>query len=68
MSKTKIHVDENQVFELLTFKQTSEFLNLTDPKLRSMIFKKELPVIRIGRCLRFNKYDLIAWLSTKKSY
>lgn len=57
-----------QQIELLTFDQTSLFLNLTKSKLRSMIFKNEIPVIRIGRCLRFNKGDLAQWLCEKKNY
>jgi excisionase family DNA binding protein len=59
---------QNSSQELLTLVQTSELLNLKHSKLRSMIFKNEIPVIRIGRCLRFSKVDLTNWLTEKKNY
>lgn len=56
---------ENDLFNL---KQTCEFLNVKESKLRGMVFKNEIPVIRLGRCLRFSKTDLVQWLSQKKNY
>ena len=54
--------------EFLTMNQASEFLNLKISKLRAMVFKNEIPVIRIGKCLRFSKEDLMQWLGEKKNY
>lgn len=54
--------------ELLTLDQTCEMLNLKRSKLRSMIFKNQIPVIRIGKNLRFSREDLRYWLNGKKSY
>lgn len=54
--------------ELLTIDQTSTFLNLKLSKLRTMVFKNEIPVIRLGRCLRFSRADLAQWLGEKKNY
>lgn len=53
---------------LLNLKQTCVLLNIKESKLRTMIFKNEIPVIRIGRCLRFSKPDLNQWLTQKKNY
>lgn len=54
--------------EYLTSEEVLGLLKLTDSKLKSMIFKNEIPVIRLGRCLRFNKLDLINWIEGKKNY
>lgn len=54
--------------ELLTLDQTCEILNLKRSKLRSLVFKNQIPVIRIGKCLRFCIKDLQIWLDEKKSY
>lgn len=54
--------------QLLTLDQAGELLNLKRSKLRTMIFKNEIPVIRIGKCLRFSREDLIQWLGEKKNY
>ena len=51
--------------ELLTPEQACEFLNLKRSMLRSLVFKRNIPTIRIGRCLRFSKSDLIKWLREK---
>jgi excisionase family DNA binding protein len=54
--------------ELLTLDQTCKLLNLKMSKVRSMVFKNEIPVIRMGRCLRFSNKDLIIWLNERKQY
>lgn len=51
--------------ELLTPEQACEFLNLKRSMLRSLIFKRAIPVVRIGRCLRFSKSELVNWLREK---
>lgn len=61
------NIEEQKNDHLLTLKEISGYLNLKESKLRSMIFKREIPVIRIGRCLRFSKEDLRNWLSEKKA-
>jgi excisionase family DNA binding protein len=54
--------------ELFDINQASKFLNLKTSKLRSLIFKNQMPVIRIGKCLRFDKGDLMKWLKEMKCY
>lgn len=53
-------------FELLTLEQTSDFLNVKISKLRSMVFKRQIPVLKLGGSLRFNKEDLKKWLNEMK--
>lgn len=68
MKTLLMSMNENQNACLLTIDETSDFLNLKKSKIRSMVFKNQIPVIRLGRCLRFNRNDLVQWLSQKKSY
>lgn len=43
--------------------ELSAYLNITESFVRSLVFKKEIPVIRIGKCLRFSKVQIIDWLN-----
>lgn len=43
---------------LLTIKQAMEFLNVTQTWLRTRIFKKEIPYVKVGRLVRFRQVDL----------
>jgi excisionase family DNA binding protein len=52
--------------ELLTIPEASSYLNLTESMLRSLVFKRKIPVLRIGKCLRFSKDDLNKWVNSKK--
>jgi len=47
---------------LLSIDETSSYLNLKISKLRSMVFKKEIPFLKIGRLVRFEKSQLDQWL------
>ena len=48
--------------KLLSINEASAYLNLKVSKLRAMIFKKEVPLIKIGRLVRFSKQELDQWL------
>lgn len=51
---------------LLTFKETCEFLQIKASRLRTAIFRKEIPFIKIGRLLRFDPKDLKEWIERLK--
>ena len=54
---------EKEQTELLTVEQIASLLNLKISRVRSAIFRKELPgIFRIGRLVRGNKKDLLMWL------
>jgi len=53
--------------KLMTIEETAKYLNVKKSKLRSMVFKKEIPIIRLGRLLRFNQAEIDNWLISKKS-
>ncbi|MDP7322014.1 MAG: helix-turn-helix domain-containing protein [Bacteriovoracaceae bacterium] len=50
--------------DLMTIKETQDYLNLKESKLRSMIFKDEIPYLKIGRLIRFRKEKLDEWLTS----
>lgn len=50
----------------LTFGEFLEFLKIKASKGRSMIFKKEIPFIKIGRLIRFDREDIVQWIESKK--
>ncbi|HXB74298.1 MAG TPA: helix-turn-helix domain-containing protein [Candidatus Acidoferrales bacterium] len=43
---------------LLTPRQAGEYLGRTESAIRQLIFRKELPVVRIGRNVRLDRHDL----------
>lgn len=48
--------------ELLTFTEARRFLNVKESWLRSAIFKEEIPVVKLGRLIRFRKTDLFNYI------
>lgn len=50
--------------ELMDFGQTMKYLNIKGSKLRRLVFDKSIPVLRIGRTLRFKKESINRWLET----
>lgn len=48
--------------KFLSIQEASTYLNLKISKIRSMIFKREIPNHKIGRLVRFNKGELDSWL------
>lgn len=49
---------------LLTLTEAAALLNIKEGGLRGLIFKKQIPYIKIGRLVRFKRETLIAWLET----
>jgi excisionase family DNA binding protein len=54
--------------KLLTFSEMCKWANLKESKGRILVLKNQIPVLRIGRLLRFDQDDLIKWLEEKKNY
>lgn len=52
---------------ILTLAEACDFLKIKKSRLRTAIFKREIPFIKIGRLIRFDHEDLKAWLSKLKS-
>lgn len=52
---------------LLTIKETCDFLRIKASRLRTAIFRKEIPYLKIGRLIRFDQTDLESWLTSQKT-
>lgn len=58
-----------EIKPFLNIEEASFYLNLKVSKLRSMVFKKEIPFLKIGRLVRFEKSQLNQWLKQhRKNY
>lgn len=52
--------------KLLDIIQASETLNIKVSRLRSAVFNREIPFIKIGRLVRFDINDLHKWIEILK--
>lgn len=52
--------------KLMNVRQAADFLAMTESRVRYEIFHKRLPVIKIGRSIRFDEKDLITWVLNQK--
>lgn len=52
--------------KLLTIDEAADFLNVKVSRLRSAIFKGDIPYIKLGRLVRFDPKDLIKWIDELK--
>lgn len=55
------HIDEC----LMSVSQTAEFLNLKVSRVRNMVFKKQIPYLKVGASIRFDKEQLQNWIKAK---
>lgn len=53
--------------KLLTIKQASELLQVKISWLRSMVFRKEIPYLKLGRLIRFKHEDLTSFINRSKT-
>lgn len=53
--------------EILTLFEAANLLRLKVSRLRYLILKKEIPHLKIGRSIRFNKSELQTWIESKKA-
>lgn len=52
---------------ILTFTEACEFLKIKKSRLRTAVFRKEIPFLKIGRLIRFDLSDLKLWIEEKKT-
>lgn len=50
------------VEHLLTIEEVAAILNVKKSKLRSMIFRREIPYRKVGRLVRFRRREVELWL------
>jgi len=52
---------------LLTAKQAATYIGRSEQAIRHMIFQRDIPVVRDGRCVRIDKKDLDTWIENNKT-
>ncbi len=50
--------------ELLTIEEASHFLSVKVSRLRTAVFRKEIPFVKFGRLVRFKKNELLKWIDS----
>jgi excisionase family DNA binding protein len=53
--------------KLLTIKECAKLLHLADITLYKMVYRREIPFVKIGRSVRFSEVKINAWLQ-RNSY
>lgn len=64
MLKNKTKLFENQIVDderLLTKKELASFLNVSVKMIDRKVLLKEIPYLKIGSLVRFNKKEVLAW-------
>ena len=56
----------NTMNEYLSIAELSLLANLRPSMIRSLVFKRKIPYLKVGRLLRFDKKDILRWLEEKK--
>ncbi|MCY4643196.1 MAG: helix-turn-helix domain-containing protein [Bacteriovoracales bacterium] len=62
MKKTQFEERE----KLITIAQTSRILNVKESWVRSAVFKKTIPFIKIGHHVRFDEGELMDWIGRNR--
>lgn len=51
---------------LINLDQACLFLGLKKSRIRYLVFKRQIPFVKLGATILFNKPDLEKWLQSKK--
>ena len=51
---------------LLTIQEASTFLNVKVSRLRTAVLNRDIPFLKMGRLIRFDKTDLLKWIEVLK--
>ncbi len=52
---------------LMDIQELSKYLNIKESKVRKMVFRNEIPFIKIGRLVRFSTQRIDDWILTLDS-
>ncbi|RZF21731.1 DNA-binding protein [Halobacteriovorax vibrionivorans] len=55
---------ENSTKALLNIEEASSFLSVKVSRLRTAVFRKEIPFVKFGRLVRFKKEELLKWIDS----
>ena len=51
---------------LLTAEQAGEYIGRSEGAVRHLIFQRDIPIVRNGRCVRIDRKDLDKWIENNK--
>lgn len=52
--------------QILTLRELCELMNVKPSWLKSMVFRKKIPFIKLGKHIRFEKDEVQKWIEEKK--
>jgi excisionase family DNA binding protein len=52
---------------LLTAKQAGDYVGRSEQAIRHLIFQRDIPTVRTGRCVRIDRKDLDRWIENNKT-
>ena len=56
---------ENLAHRLLNTAELSQWLNCTQKHVRNLVFRREIPFVKVGRLVRFNVAEIQMWLQER---
>ncbi len=60
-------MNNEQKIRLHDVKSAAQFLNVKESQIRTLVFSRKIPVIHIGRLVRFDERDLIEFIERNKT-
>ena len=60
------HGQEIEDLKLLTVDELGRMLSMTKGSLYNLVYTRQIPFLKIGKRLRFNREDILKWLDEKK--
>ena len=60
-------MDNEPKIKLHDVKSAAQFLTVKESQIRSLVFARKIPVVHIGRLVRFDERDLIEFLEQNKT-
>ena len=60
-------MDNEPKIKLHDIKSAAQFLNVKESHIRSLVFMRKIPIIHIGRLVRFDERDLIEFIEQNKT-
>jgi excisionase family DNA binding protein len=63
---TAAQIQTTPLPRLLTAKAAGDYIARSEQAIRHMIFQRDIPTVRSGRCVRIDRKDLDAWVENNK--
>lgn len=54
--------EEEKKAEIMTIRETAEYLKVSIPTVRNMITNKQIPFFQRGQVIRLNRWDVKEWI------